>query len=221
MNVLGIGDLHQPFTHKNYLRFCREVYKEYKCDTAVCLGDEIDGHAISYHETDPDGLSAGDELRMAKDKLKEWFVAFPRARVCVSNHGGLVYRKGKSAGLPEMVFKPYRELWGAPNGWDWDYRFEIDGVQYLHGMGFSGANGAITAAKQHRQSTVIGHIHSHGGVLWSASHRDLLFGMNVGCGIDIKAYAFAYGKDFAQRPTLGCGVVYDKGRRAEFIPMPM
>lgn len=219
--VLAIGDKHEPFTHPRYLSFCKAVAKEYKCDTFVDMGDEVDWHAISYHETDPDGLSAGDEYKLAKEHLKAWFAAFPKVRVCISNHGSLVYRKGKTVGLPAVVFKPYKEMWSAPDGWNWDLRFEIDGVQYIHGMGFSGVNGAITAAKKHRQSTVIGHIHSHGGVLWSASHHDLLFGLNVGCGIDIKAYAFAYGKDFPERPTLGCGVVYDKGKRAEFIPMPM
>lgn len=220
-NVLNIGDLHEPFTHPNYRKFCKDVAKDYKCTEFVLAGDEIDGHAISYHEPDPDGLSAGDEYRLAKNNLKDWFSTFPRVRVCVSNHGGLPYRKGKTAGLPLGMLKPYNELWSAPNGWVWDLRFEIDDVQYLHGMGFSGVNGAISAAKKHRQSTAIGHIHSHGGVLWSASHHDLIFGLNSGCGIDIKAYAYAYAKDFPERPTLGCGVVYDNGKRAEFIPMSL
>jgi hypothetical protein len=220
-NVLAIGDKHGPFTHRNYLPFCKAVAKEYRCTETVDMGDEADNHGISFHEVDPDGLSPGDEMDKAEESLREWFGAFKNVRVCISNHGSLVYRKGKSSGLPSRVFKSYKELWKAPHGWDWNLRWEIDGVQYIHGMGFSGVNGAITAAKKHRQSTVIGHIHSHGGVLWSASHRDLIFGLNAGCGIDIKAYAFAYGKDFPERPTLGCGVVYDNGKRAEFIPMPM
>ena len=42
--------------------------------------------------------------------------------------------------------------------------------------------------------------------------------MNVGCGIDIDAYAFAYGKYDKNRPTLGCGIVFDSGN-AIFVPM--
>ena len=33
--------------------------------------------------------------------------------------------------------------------------------------------------------------------------------MNVGCGIDAKAYAFNYGKDSRKKPILSCGVVID------------
>lgn len=33
--------------------------------------------------------------------------------------------------------------------------------------------------------------------------------MNVGCGLDITAYAMAYAKPFPVRPVLGCGVVLD------------
>ena len=50
------------------------------------------------------------------------------------------------------------------------------------------------------------------------SHDDRIFGLNVGCGIDIDRYAFAYAQDFKIRPGLGCGVVVDSGE-AHFIPM--
>lgn len=218
--VLTIGDLHEPFTHRKYLPFIKDVAKQYQPDEVVLSGDEVDNHAISYHEHNPDGSSPGDELKRAKKKLRHWFDAFPNVKVCISNHGSLIYRKGATAGLPKGVFHGYKELYDAPEGWRWGLRWVIDGVQYIHGTGCSGQNGAIKAAQQHRMSTVIGHIHSHGGVLYSASHRDLLFGLNVGCGISPTAYAFEYGKDFAVRPTLGCGIVVD-GKRGTFIPMEM
>lgn len=218
--VLVIGDLHAPFTHPRYLRHCIDVGNTYKCDRVVLTGDEADNHAISYHEKNPDGYSPGSELAKAKRVLSAWFAAFPRASVAISNHGSLFYRKGVTAGLPAEVFRSYAEIWGAPKTWRWELRHVIDGVQYIHGTGFSGQLGAITAAKKHRQSTVIGHIHSHGGVLFTASNHDLLFGLNAGCGIDIKSYAFEYGREFAERPTLGCGTVIN-GRSAAFHPMRM
>ena len=76
-------------------------------------------------------------------------------------------------------------------------------------------------AISNRQSTVIGHCHSFGGVNYMASRNDLIFGMNVGCGIDVDAMAFSYGKNFPKKPTLGCGVVLDGGRTAIFIPMDL
>jgi hypothetical protein len=48
----------------------------------------------------------------------------------------------------------------------------------------------------------------------------MIFGMNVGCGVDVKAYAMAYGKVYPKKPTLGCGIVID-GKIALFIPMDL
>jgi len=33
--------------------------------------------------------------------------------------------------------------------------------------------------------------------------------------------AFAYGKHFPKKPTIGCGVVLDEGRTGIFIPMDL
>ena len=64
-NVLVIGDLHLPFTLKGYLEHCIETYYKHNCNEVVFIGDIIDNHASSYHETDPDGHSAGQELKLA------------------------------------------------------------------------------------------------------------------------------------------------------------
>lgn len=209
MRVLAIGDTHAPFTHPHYLEFCLRIRDKHRCDRVVHIGDEVDNHALSYHEKDPDGCSAGHEGDRAQLALRGWYKAFPRVNVCIGNHGDLHRRQARTAGLPSRFIKDHREAWGAPLGWDWDFRHQIDGVQYIHGTGFGGQLGHVRAAKEHRQSTVMGHLHSYGGVMLTASHHDCLFGLNVGCGIDIDAYAFAYGRDFAVRPTLGCGVVID------------
>ena len=67
-------------------------------------------------------------------------------------------------------------------------------------------------------SAVIGHAHSYLGVKYNANPRNIVFGMNVGCGIDIDAYAMRYGKYFKLKPTLGCGVVISK-TEAYSVPM--
>jgi porphobilinogen deaminase len=118
------------------------------------------------------------------------------------------------------MFKTYNEMMGYPEGWTWKHSHEIDNVIYQHGTGSSGQMGAVNRARDNRQSTVIGHIHSFGGVMYSASERDMIFGLNVGCGVDVKAYAMAYGKVYAKKPTLGCGIVID-GKIALFIPMDL
>ena len=49
--VLVIGDLHLPFVKDGYLEFCIWVYKKYNCTEVVFIGDILDNHASSYHET--------------------------------------------------------------------------------------------------------------------------------------------------------------------------
>lgn len=216
--VLVIGDTHAPFTHRFYREFCERIRGQYKCDKVVHVGDEVDNHAISYHESDPDGFSAGREGELAQASLERWYSSFPEVSVCIGNHGNLHFRKAKTAGLPGRFIRGHAEAWAAPSGWSWAEDHEIDGVRYLHGVGYSGANAHRKIALESRQSSVIGHIHCHGGVSYLASEYDLIFGMNAGCGIDVDAYAMAYAKPFRVRPTLGCGVVID-GCEAYFVPM--
>lgn len=209
--ILVIGDTHLPFELENYLEFCLEIYNRCKCKTVVHIGDLVDNHSISYHEHNPDGKSPKDELIEAKEHLKHWFKAFPRLFLCRGNHDSLVDRKGKTVGLPEEVFKPYREIWDLPKSWRDDWDFELNGVRFQHGTGYSGKYGHIQAAYDNRQSTVIGHTHSSLGGEYIANYKDRIFGMNVGCGIDRKKYAFTYGRDFRFKPIIGCGIVSDCG----------
>ena len=67
--VLCIGDLHEPFCLDGYLEFCIEMYKKYNCNKVVFIGDVIDNHYSSYHETDVNGLSGGQELDLAIEKI--------------------------------------------------------------------------------------------------------------------------------------------------------
>ena len=218
--VLVVGDPHEPFSHRKYLNFTRQVYDEFGCNRVVFIGDVGDNHAMSYHEHNPNGMSPGAELKKLKEHLKDWSDVYPNALVCIGNHDEIIYRKAVTHGLPEGVFKGFNEIYGTPETWKWALSWEIDGVLYQHGTGTSGENAHKQRALKNRQSTVIGHIHSHAGVAYMASNKDLIFGMNVGCGIDIKSYAMLYGKDFTSRPTLGCGVVLSR-TQAFVIPMDL
>lgn len=216
--VLAIPDLHEPFGHPHAYDFLRDVAREYKPDKIVCLGDEKDFHALGKWEHDPDGRSPGDEHKEGNLRLKELFKLFPEAQCCTSNHTARPMRKAFAAGLPSNFLKCYREFLEAPDSWSWHDRIVIDGVQYLHGEGFSGQNAHITAALKHRQSTVIGHIHSFAGVQYSQTDRDRIFGVNSGWLGDINAYAFRYGKVFPHKPVLGCTIIIE-GEAAIFLPM--
>lgn len=200
-NVLVIGDLHEPFCLDGYLEHCIETYNKYKCNEVVFIGDIIDNHASSYHETDPDGHSAGQELKMAIQRIKQWYNAFPKATVIIGNHDRIIMRKAYSSGLSKLWIKDYSEVLGTP-GWEFKESLEIDNVLYIHGEGGT----ARARVRRDLQSIVQGHLHSQSYTEWIVGAKFKLFGMQVGCGIDHKSYAMAYGKE-GPKPAIACGVV--------------
>lgn len=215
--ILAIGDLHAPFMHQDTVAFLKWVVKKHKPNVVVQMGDEIDAHALSDYDTDPDGMSPGDELKAGIEQLQEIYKLFPDTLVCTSNHTARPYRKAFKHGIPRAFLREYGEFLEAPKGWQWADTWEVDGILFEHGEGFSGRDAAIKAAMANMQSTVIGHVHSFAGVQYSANPRHLLFGFNVGCLIDVDAYAFAYGKKHKSKPIIGVGLIV-KGV-PQFIPM--
>lgn len=216
--VLVIGDLHEPFCLDGYLDHCKKAYKDFNCNKVVFIGDLVDNHAISYHEHDPNGKSPYDEYELAIKKLHKWYEEFPEAVVTIGNHDALGMRKVYTAGLPSFWLKSLEQILEAPKSYKFDFHFVIDDVFYTHGTGVSGDGGAMKIATQNRQSAVIGHLHSISNIKYSASYKDLIFAMTVGCGIDRKQYAFAYGKDVVSKPIISCGVVLE-GNVPILIPM--
>lgn len=202
-NVLVIGDLHEPFCLDGYLEHCIETYNKYKCNEVVFIGDIIDNHASSYHETDPDGYSAGQELKLAIQRIKQWYSAFPKATVIIGNHDRLIMRKAYSSGLSKMWIKDYAEVLGTP-GWNFTDSIEIDNVLYIHGEGGT----ARARIRRDLQSVVQGHLHSQAYIDWCVGAKFKIFGMQVGCGIDHHSYAMAYGKE-GPKPAIACGVILE------------
>ena len=200
-NVLVIGDLHLPFTLKGYLEHCIETYYKHNCNEVVFIGDIIDNHASSYHETDPDGYSAGQELKLAIQQVKNWYQAFPKATIIIGNHDRLIMRKAYSSGLSKLWIKDYAEVLGTP-GWNFTESIEIDDVLYIHGEG----GVARTRARRDLCSIVQGHLHTQASVDWIVGKNFKIFACQTGCGIDAKAYAMAYAKEFA-KPAIGCAVI--------------
>lgn len=221
-NVLVVGDLHIPAEHQGYLRFIKLVYKTYECTRVVFIGDIVDHHASSYHEPDPDLQSAGDELDEVRRRLKKWGNAFPEALVCIGNHDAIPARKLKTAGLPSSLLKNENEIYGTPKTWDWHSSFILDDVLYKHfPEGGSTLTGQLRGAERNGMSTVTGHTHSVGGVAYSAGYKNTVFALATGCGIDRHHKAFAYGANSRFKPIIGCGVVFDGGFMAQFIPMDL
>lgn len=211
--ILAVSDLQIPFEHQDALDFCLHVKKTF-CRaldkfTCVNIGDEVDQHTLGKYAADPNGRSASDELHEARMQLKPWFKAFPRTYICESNHTYRIYKKAFNTGIPSEFLRSIKDVYEAPDGWQWKEEWIFDDILFEHGENVSGQTAAMRAALDNRMSTVIGHQHTWGGVQYSNSKFNQIWGMNVGCLIDVDKYAFKYGKKLRKKPTLGCGIVVD------------
>ena len=212
--VLIIGDTHAPFDLDTYLDFLVDTYNAYNCNRVVHIGDEIDNHFGSYHETDANGMGGGDELELAIKRLSRYYKQFPNAEVIIGNHTRMVMRKAQTVGIPKKWIKDYNEVLEVPN-WEFKVETEIDGVKYVHGEGGT----ARSRAKMDMQSTVQGHLHTQLYSEYMVGNNSRVFGLQVGCGIDHEQYAFAYAKA-GKKPAIGCGVVIG-GHTAIAVPMQL
>ena len=217
--ILAIGDIHCPCERKHYLSFCKDIYKKYKCDVIVFMGDIIDNHAISFHAKHPEMPGSNDEYELALEHVQRWYKAFPKARVCIGNHCERVVRLAQSVNIPSKFLRNYKEIWGTPK-WDWNYEHTADGVLYAHGTGSGGGlHPAYNTMRKMSLSVVLGHFHSAAGIKWLVNPNTRMFGMDVGTGINDKAMAFAYGKYNKVRSVLSCGVVIDGHPYLELMPI--
>lgn len=213
--VLAIPDLHCPFQHPDAFDFLRAVKIKYKPTKIVFLGDEIDACAFSRFPKNPDGHSAGKELEEAKAALIPFYVEFPKALVCVSNHTIRPHKLMREIGIPQVLWPTYSTMLNAPDGWVWKEHHIIDNVRYMHGdQGKGGSMGWTSNTEVYHQSVVVGHWHSKAGVFWDS----MMFNVNSGCLIWTPSYAFDYARHSHKKPNLGCTIVTN-GVRPDFIPM--
>lgn len=224
-NYLIVGDLHVPFENEKALQFCIALKKEYKVpdENVLFTGDEVDYYYGSLFEKDPDATkTANQEIEDARKTLRQWYRAFPIARVCNSNHGLRWYKKFFKSQIPTQLLRDYAEIIQAPSTWKWADKWRINTKHPFilsHGMGFSGKDGARNAAMLNGMSTVIGHLHSHAGVQHIKTSGLNLWAMNAGCLIDEESYAFSYSKYDKFKATLGSSVVLNDGGLPIWIPL--
>jgi len=199
--ILVIGDLHCPFDLEEYFDFCRDTYKKWNCNQTIFIGDVIDNHYSSYHETSSDGLGGADELELAIKRLQRYYKEFPVADVILGNHDRMCMRKAQTSAIPSKWIKSYKQVLEVPT-WNFTERIEYDGVQYIHGE----AGTARTKSKADMQSTVQGHLHTQAYTEYSVGRKFKIWGTQTGCGIDFDSYAMAYAKA-GKKPAIGCAVI--------------
>jgi len=217
-----IGDLHIPFEHPGYLQFCIDTFRKYNVKHKISIGDLFDHYCYSRFIKKPIAMNPKQEREMARKKIAPWAKAFPNLEIVMGNHDWRYIEYLENNGIDEDIIKDFKNIYNLSKTWkiydEYDNLLIKDDVLYLHGTAYNGAMDAKSAAINEQMSVVMGHGHSFAGVYPIANKRKLMFGMNVGCGIDLPRYAFAYSKKDKIRPLLGCGIVYDS-KFAIWIPM--
>lgn len=216
--ILVIGDLHEPVSRKGYLQFCKDMRRKWHCNKTVFIGDVVDWSAISFHASNPAAPGPDAEYKMALAGIQKWYKAFPKAIVTLGNHDARPRRVAESVNIPAKFIRDYADLWKTRK-WQWVQSIIIDDVFYCHGHKKGGGKTpAWNLAHKMGISVCMGHCHTRGGINWSANPLRRWFGMDVGCGIDDKAYAFAYASEQVTRSVLSVGIVLDGTPYHEVMP---
>ena len=218
--VLFISDMHLPYQHKDLFTFLKMLKKRYNPTRVICLGDELDKHALSFHDSDPDLDSAGPELEKALPLVKELHKMFPEMDIIDSNHGSMVYRKAKHHGIPRKYIRSYNDVLEVGEGWKWHMELTIklpngEHVYIHHGKNADASKVGQLIGMNH----VCGHFHESFGIKYWATPKGNFWGMNAGCLIDDSSLAFAYNNVNLKRPVIGTGLIIDGYPILE--PMPI
>ena len=208
--ILCISDQHAPYEHPDMFKFLAALKKKYSPTLVINGGDEVDQHALSFHDSDSDLPSAGDELIKAIAKLKKLEAMFPSMILLDSNHGSMVTRKMKHHGIPIKYLATPQQIYGVSNKWQWvnDLTVTLPNGQpayFCHGMTKSG----IKLAAQRGTNVVQFHYHTEFRIDYIGNPNNLLWSLQSGCLIDRKALAFAYDKLNLNRPIIGTSLIID------------
>lgn len=207
--ILVVSDYHAPFQHPDAVAFLKACKKKFKPTDVVCIGDEVDYHALSFHDSDPDLDSASVELEKAIKALKPLYKLFPKCTVIESNHGSMVLRKALVAGMPKKVLRSYNEILEAPKGWKWVFdtkiKTSLGPVYFCHGK--SGAAGRL--ASQYGMSSVQGHYHEKAQITYISTPERLMFDCHTGCLANDKSLALGYNKINPRRPIVSIVVIVE------------
>lgn len=219
------SDDQKPYEAHGALKWLQYVVRHYGVpdENIVHVGDETDQfHGGQWPKGADYDHTPNQEIKITREKIQEWGAAFPKMKLCTSNHGMRWLKKASAAELPSQLLRSYEEFWNTPPGWVYKDQWVFDTLKHpfrvKHGIDLGGKTPYRVAAEIGVMSCAFGHLHSSAGIAHVVTDEKKIWGMNVGCLIDVEAYAFRYGKDHKFKPTLGVGLVFDQGRTPFWLP---
>ena len=129
-NTLIISDAHLPYQHRDAFDWLWGLHCEYDFQQILNVGDLLDHHRGSYHESEPDAPDAETEYLLAKKYAHELQAMFPEMIITNGNHDNIPKRKLMSVGLPPSMVSDYNKLYDLEDTWTWvdKYKFCAQGA---------------------------------------------------------------------------------------------
>lgn len=217
--ILIIGDVHEPFSHKETKEAILEFNRKVKPDYIVQVGDLYDCYALSKFPRSQNIYTPADEERLGREMAKNFFEKLhldnPKAIKynLFGNHDTRGVKRVLDV-LPQYENVIERHIKGLMTFDNWnlieDHRdvLEIEGILFHHG--YMGKLGDHRDAAL--QNFVVGHTH-RGGVSYRRIKNETLWELNAGfCG-DPESKVMSYTSSKVQNYTLGFGFIDEYGPR--------
>jgi hypothetical protein len=218
--VLFISDSHIPYSKRGYLDFLKKTKDDFvrDGDLIIHVGDELDFHNLSFHDSDSSLFSGGHELDRSIEELHQengLAKLFPKMFLLESNHGSMILRKTKHNEIPIRVLRPLPDLYETPH-WSWHESIllltDLGWVYCTHGK--SAAYGRMVNSIG--ASVVQGHFHTKFEITYHRSVLATRFSMFVGCLADRDSLAMAYAKSNIPEFINGTGGIWESGHPVLF-----
>jgi predicted phosphodiesterase len=207
------GDTHAPFHHKRCLEFLADISSDFKPDTVVHTGDLTDQYNFSRFERDMVADKPGKELKKMRDFTSKLHDIFPDLTIVKSNHDVRLWQAAKKGGIPRECLISWDKLIGSED-FDWklvnDYLFTVDSDRSKWQVSHHKTGTALSTSQKLGRNVVLGHHHTRQGTYrWSPEKGKTLWGVDTGCLIDNKTYAFYYAKANALQQVGGAVLIED------------
>lgn len=207
---LVISDMHAPFYHQDTFAFLEYIKEKLKPDLVLNVGDEVDGHGISFHKSESGLPNPDKELEMAIEDMQRLSKLFPKMYLAESNHGSLAFRRIKDQGIPIRYLKSLPEIYETPL-WSWHHEImletHIGNTLIVHGK--SKAKNKL--ALEQGCNGIQGHYHGECGITWHRSSTAYRFNMFVGALADEKSLAQFYARNNIPKTIYAVGWLNELG----------
>ena len=203
--ILAIGDVHSPWTAKEFLPALIKTTKQYRPDSFIIGGDLIDSLAINNHGAPADAPDATTEFKLAQKSIRSIadVIGNKPCRYIVANHEMRITRMASTLRIPSMCIKTLQEIFILPKHWQLAREFIVDGVYYTHFKSGTPGRLALSMGMPAMQF----HQHSKFSLEYFTTASRTLWQAQGGSWADEDTLAFAYAKDTLQKSVRGFFIV--------------